>query len=261
MNDDTTPDSQPYFSDQTPPSPAEEKRQKRAEYQRRYRERKSLQESTRNNEESTRRSPRVTRIDISDSPDVNDLEISTSSLHNEESTRNTRNKSTRNTRKKEIPTGNTPDVPKMTAENYAEAFQALHMLGAGVTGIPGIAITDAEAAPVGKALKVFADYYGWDPIEKFGPGLLLGFQLTMVEAKVIKRVRVQAPEVKRLKQEAARRKRGLVPEAEPITPVDPVPTAPAAEMTDAQKLRILEEMVSAIPEDMIPSGVEQGPTA
>lgn len=252
MPDTTTPDpdsEQPYFTTQPSPTPEDVTRRKRAEYQRKYRQRKSA---------------RPTPLDVSDSPVTSEFESSTSSQSDGLSTRK---QSTRNTRKTEMPTRHTGDkstLPRMSAEDYASAFQALHMMGAGVSGIPGVAITDEEAAPVGKALKVFADYYGWDPIEKFGPGLLLGFQLTMVEAKVIKRVRQQGPEVRRLKREAKQRQRAPIPEPEIVTPTTPPPDLAEVESprtTPARQLRALQEIVEAIPENMIPSGIEQGPVA
>jgi hypothetical protein len=152
----------------------------------------------------------------------------------------------------------------MAAKDYAIAFQALHMVGAGVTGQPGIAISDDEAAPVGNALKVVADYYGWDPLEKFGPLFLLGIQLSVLEAKVIKRVRVQAPEVRRLKQEAKARKRGdnIVPLPTPVEPTTPIPDeVPLDEhVSPVRKLRILEELASQVP-DGPTIGLEPGPTS
>ena len=234
MSDDTDPDeeSQPYFSQEAAPDPDEVKRRKRAEYQRNYRNKRKL--------------------DVSNAPDVADLKNSTSSLQSKDVTRK---QSTRKTKQR-------GPLPDMGAKDYAIAFQALHMVGAGVTGQPGIAISDEEAAPVGNALKVVADYYGWDPLEKFGPLFLLGIQLSVLEAKVFKRVRVQAPEVRRLKQEARARKRGdnIVPMPEPVTPTTPVPEeAPLDEsMSPVRKLRILEELASQVP-DGPGLGLEPGP--
>jgi hypothetical protein len=234
MSDDTDPDeeSQPYFSQEAAPDPDEVKRRKRAEYQRNYRNKRKL--------------------DVSNAPDVADLKNSTSSLQSKDVTRK---QSTRKTKQR-------GPLPDMDAKDYAIAFQALHMVGAGVTGQPGIAISDEEAAPVGNALKVVADYYGWDPLEKFGPLFLLGIQLSVLEAKVFKRVRVQAPEVRRLKQEARARKRGdnIVPMPEPVTPTTPVPEeAPLDEsMSPVRKLRILEELASQVP-DGPGLGLEPGP--
>jgi hypothetical protein len=239
MSDDTDPDeeSQPYFSQEAPPDPDEVKRRKRAEYQRNYRNKRKL--------------------DVSDSPDVPDLKSSTSSLHGEDVTRNIpRKQSTRKTRNKGA-------LPDMAAKDYAIAFQALHMVGAGVTGQPGIAISDDEAAPVGNALKVVADYYGWDPLEKFGPLFLLGIQLSVLEAKVFKRVRVQAPEVRRLKQEAKARKRGdnIIPMPTPVEPTTPVEEVPLDEsVSPVRKLRLLEELASQVP-DGPTLGFEPGPTS
>ena len=236
MSDDTDPDaeSQPYFSEEAPPTPDEEKRRKRAEYQRNYRNKRKL--------------------DVSDAPDVPDLKNSTSSLQSKDVTRK---QSTRKTKQR-------GPLPDMGAKDYAIAFQALHMVGAGVTGQPGIAISDEEAAPVGNALKVVADYYGWDPLEKFGPVFLLGIQLSVLEAKVFKRVRVQAPEVRRLKQEARARKRGenIIPMPDIVEPMTEVPDeAPLAEsVSPVRKLRILEELASQVP-DGPTLGFEPGPQA
>ena len=236
MSDDTDPDaeSQPYFSEEAPPTPDEEKRRKRAEYQRNYRNKRKL--------------------DVSDAPDVPDLKNSTSSLQSKDVTRK---QSTRKTKQR-------GPLPDMGAKDYAIAFQALHMVGAGVTGQPGIAISDEEAAPVGNALKVVADYYGWDPLEKFGPVFLLGIQLSVLEAKVFKRVRVQAPEVRRLKQEARARKRGenIIPMPDIVEPMTEVPDeAPLAEsVSPVRKLRILEELASQVP-DGPTIGLEPVPTA
>jgi hypothetical protein len=236
MSDDTEPDeeSQPYFSEEAPPTPDEEKRRKRAEYQRNYRNKRKL--------------------DVSDAPDVPDLKNSTSSLQSKDVTRK---QSTRKTKQR-------GPLPDMGAKDYAIAFQALHMVGAGVTGQPGIAISDEEAAPVGNALKVVADYYGWDPLEKFGPVFLLGIQLSVLEAKVFKRVRVQAPEVRRLKQEARARKRGenIIPMPDIVEPMTEVPDeAPLAEsVSPVRKLRILEELASQVP-DGPTIGLEPGPHA
>lgn len=236
MSDDTEPDeeSQPYFSEEAPPTPDEEKRRKRAEYQRNYRNKRKL--------------------DVSDAPDVPDLKNSTSSLQSKDVTRK---QSTRKTKQR-------GPLPDMGAKDYAIAFQALHMVGAGVTGQPGIAISDEEAAPVGNALKVVADYYGWDPLEKFGPVFLLGIQLSVLEAKVFKRVRVQAPEVRRLKQEARARKRGenIIPMPDIVEPMTEVPDeAPLAEsVSPVRKLRILEELASQVP-DGPTLGFEPGPQA
>lgn len=241
MEDDTDPDeeSQPYFAEEgsPPPPPDEVKRRKRAEYQRNYRNKRKL--------------------DVSDAPDIPDLKNSTSSLRGEDVTRNIPRKTSRKTRNKGA-------LPDMAAKDYAIAFQALHMVGAGVTGQPGIAISDDEAAPVGNALKVVADYYGWDPLEKFGPLFLLGIQLSVLEAKVIKRVRVQAPEVRRLKQEAKARKRGdnIVPLPTPVEPTTPIPDeVPLDEhVSPVRKLRILEELASQVP-DGPTIGLEPGPTS
>ena len=238
MSDDTDPDeeSQPYFSQEAPPDPDEVKRRKRAEYQRNYRNKR--------------------KIDVSDSPDVNEIKNSTFTLGGEDVTRNIPRKTSRKTRNK----GTLPD---MAAKDYAIAFQALHMVGAGVTGQPGIAISDEEAAPVGNALKVVADYYGWDPLEKFGPLFLLGIQLSVLEAKVIKRVRVQAPEVRRLKQEAKARKRGdnIIPMPTPVEPTTPVEEVPLDEsVSPVRKLRLLEELASQVP-DGPTIGLEPGPHA
>ena len=236
MSDDTDPDeeSQPYFSQEAAPDPDEVKRRKRAEYQRNYRNKRKL--------------------DVSDAPDVADLKNSTSSLQSKDVTRK---QSTRKTKQR-------GPLPDMGAKDYAIAFQALHMVGAGVTGQPGIAISDEEAAPVGNALKVVADYYGWDPLEKFGPLFLLGIQLSVLEAKVFKRVRVQAPEVRRLKQEARARKRGenIIPMPDIVEPMTEVPDeAPLAEsVSPVRKLRILEELASQVP-DGPTLGFEPGPQA
>jgi len=239
MEDENSPGTPPYFTphEVDPVTPTEAKRSKKAEYQRKYRERK--------------------KIDVSGSPEVPDLKSST---HVETSEGGTRN----STRKIPVKGGRKTVLPDTTSEQYAILFQSLHAVGAGVTGVPGLIVTDAEAKPVGEALKVFADFYGWDPIEKFGPVFLLGMQLAIVEGKVIKRVRQQAPEVKRLKAEAKLKRGGgnIVPLPDiqsPTTPPPPIQEAMAPQASPAKKLRLLEELTSQVPETMIPSGIEQGP--
>ncbi len=160
--------------------------------------------------------------------------------------------------------GRNAGVPDMGAEEYATAFQALHTIGAGVTGLPGLMVSDAEAKPVGAALKVCADYYGWDFVERFGPLFLLGITLGGLEAKVVVRVRQELPEVARLKRSARRGPNPfhLVPDLEPdMEPVEPTTPAPQQPMSAAQQLRALQELAQAIPEDPLGSGLEPGPVA
>jgi hypothetical protein len=72
----------------------------------------------------------------------------------------------------------------LSAQQYADVFQGLHGIAAGVTGVVGLAITEDEAKPVGDGLKLCADYYGWDFVERFGPVFVLGLSLTTLEMKV-----------------------------------------------------------------------------
>ena len=139
---------------------------------------------------------------------------------------------------------------KMTDDQYAEVFSALHLVAAGVTGVPELAVTDAEAAPVGKALQVCAEYYGWDFVEKLGPIFMLGLTVGTLEMKVMARTKAAIPRVAQAKAEARRRKQERQSTAQPTaTEAPPTPTADRG-MNPAALLAALEEQTTAIPENL-----------
>lgn len=131
------------------------------------------------------------------------------------------------TRKKAAPKGKPTLV--MTADNYADVFQALHAVPAGLTGYSGLSITDAEAKPVGEALQVCAEFYGWDFVERFGPAFMLSITIGTLELKVAKRVAAERPIVRAAKAEAKRRKQAARGKPSAQGPAEPAATVPVRE--------------------------------
>lgn len=132
-----------------------------------------------------------------------------------------------------------PTPLKMSADNYADVFQALHAIPAGLTGMPALYVTDAEAKPVGEALEVCAEFYGWDFVERFGPAFMLSIAIGALELKVAKRVMSDRPRVQAAKLEAKRRKQATRPQTakteDPpatIKPTEDVLTAHGAAMAE-----------------------------
>lgn len=129
------------------------------------------------------------------------------------------------------------------------------MVAAGVTGLPSLAVSDAEAEPVGKALKACADYYGWDFVEKFGPILLLGLTMGGLEAKVIARTKADLPRIAAMRAEARERKRerkaanAPAPAPDPTAPPPTAPVNPRGRSAAAQ-LAAAEEAIMTVPENL-----------
>lgn len=153
----------------------------------------------------------------------------------------------------------------LSAQQYADVFQGLHGIAAGVTGVVGLAVTEDEAKPVGDALKLCADYYGWDFVERFGPVFVLGLSLTTLEMKVAVRT---AAEVKagggRRGRKRQEQQTQPVPQA-PVGPVEPPQgwTPPPTPMDPSQGrgaalLALLEEEVVNGP-DMAPPVADMDP--
>ena len=153
----------------------------------------------------------------------------------------------------------------LSAQQYADVFQGLHGIAAGVTGVVGLAVTGDEAKPVGDALKLCADYYGWDFVERFGPVFVLGLSLTTLEMKVAVRT---AAEVKagggRRGRKRQEQQTQPVPQA-PVVPQEPPQgwTPPPTPMDPSQGrgaalLALLEEEVVNGP-DMAPPVADMDP--
>lgn len=153
----------------------------------------------------------------------------------------------------------------LSAQQYADVFQGLHGIAAGVTGVVGLAVTEDEAKPVGDALKLCADYYGWDFVERFGPVFVLGLSLTTLEMKVAVRT---AAEVKagggRGRRKRQEQQTQPVPQA-PVVPPEasqgwtppPTPMDPS-QGRGAALLALLEEEVVNGP-DMAPPVADMDP--
>ena len=154
-------------------------------------------------------------------------------------------------RRKAAATARKPPALSMTADQYAQVFQALHGIPAGLLGIPELAVTSAEADMIGGHLQTCAEYYGWDFMEKLGPAFMLCLTAGALEVKVAKRVFDGAPARKDASQRAKRAKQGPVAEQpRPMSEVDSDPQpVPASTGNDAADLEMLRKVMADVPED------------